>query len=171
MRKRPDCGTRSGYVSHAYFKEEACQPCLEAAALYRRDWGEKNRERAREISRSWDLKNPEYARERNNKSQRTRRAALAKVEKEEYTTEQVLEVYGSNCHVCSEQIDLEAPRRTGNGEGWRQGLHLDHVIPISKGGPDTLENVRPAHVMCNLTKGSKDLASTIREESTQSVFI
>jgi 5-methylcytosine-specific restriction endonuclease McrA len=29
------------------------------------------------------------------------------------------------------------------------------VIPLSKGGNDTIENVRPAHAICNLRKGSR----------------
>jgi 5-methylcytosine-specific restriction endonuclease McrA len=36
-----------------------------------------------------------------------------------------------------------------------KNLHIDHVIPISKGGTDTLDNVRPSHAKCNLSKGNK----------------
>jgi len=35
------------------------------------------------------------------------------------------------------------------------GLQIDHVIPIVKGGPDTLNNVRPAHGLCNIKKKDK----------------
>jgi 5-methylcytosine-specific restriction endonuclease McrA len=31
-------------------------------------------------------------------------------------------------------------------------LHIDHVYPLSKGGLDTLENVRPSHGKCNIVK-------------------
>jgi len=31
-------------------------------------------------------------------------------------------------------------------------LHIDHLVPLAKGGSDTLENVRPAHGICNLRK-------------------
>jgi len=31
---------------------------------------------------------------------------------------------------------------------------VDHIVPISKGGNDTIENVRPSHGLCNLRKGS-----------------
>lgn len=30
---------------------------------------------------------------------------------------------------------------------------VDHVVPISLGGPDTLENVRLAHYRCNVRRG------------------
>ena len=68
-----------------------------------------------------------------------------------YSDQQVLETYGTNCHICSLPIDLDAPRKTGD-PGWEKGLHIDHVYPLSKGGLDTLENVRPAHGKCNVIK-------------------
>jgi len=73
---------------------------------------------------------------------------------EPYTLEQVLEEYGSVCYLCEVSIDLTLPRKIGVA-GWENGLHLDHVTPISKGGPDCLENVAPTHAICNLTKRGK----------------
>lgn len=75
---------------------------------------------------------------------RNRRAAHA----------EMLEVYGTDCYLCLEPIDLDAPRHAAQGEGWEQGLHREHVIPISRGGENTLENCRPAHAACNLRKGA-----------------
>ena len=37
-------------------------------------------------------------------------------------------------------------------EGWEQGLHLDHVVALAKGGNDTLTNVKPSHGLCNIKK-------------------
>jgi 5-methylcytosine-specific restriction endonuclease McrA len=36
-------------------------------------------------------------------------------------------------------------------------LHADHVIPESKGGPTTMENLVTACIDCNLGKSDKDL--------------
>lgn len=63
--------------------------------------------------------------------------------------EQILREYGSNCHVCQEPIDLELPRTN------RYGFTVDHFIPISKGGTDAIENLRPAHWICNIKKSDK----------------
>jgi 5-methylcytosine-specific restriction endonuclease McrA len=38
-------------------------------------------------------------------------------------------------------------------EGWELYPHLDHVIPLSKGGNDTPDNVRTTHAKCNMAKG------------------
>lgn len=78
-----------------------------------------------------------------------------------YTTKQVLEMYGSICHLCLEPIDLELSRKIGS-PGWKRSLQVDHVIPISKGGPDTLANVRPAHARCNMIRNNKTIEEAKR---------
>ena len=70
-----------------------------------------------------------------------------------YSLTQVLVAYGKTCHICYEPIDLKASRRVGIGD-WLLGLHIDHLIAVANGGPDTLANVRPSHAICNLRKGS-----------------
>lgn len=52
----------------------------------------------------------------------------------------------SVCHICGVEVDLSLARSS------RMGPTLDHVIPISKGGLDSLENVRLAHWICNIRK-------------------
>ncbi|PAJ70929.1 MULTISPECIES: HNH endonuclease [Corynebacterium] len=53
-----------------------------------------------------------------------------------------LERYGSTCHLCGREGATTA----------------DHVIPRSHGGPDTLDNLRPAHSRCNSARGNMSLA-------------
>jgi 5-methylcytosine-specific restriction endonuclease McrA len=36
--------------------------------------------------------------------------------------------------------------------------HLDHVVPLSRGGEDAESNIVPACARCNLSKGAKTLA-------------
>ena len=111
-----------------------------------------------EIARARDIKHspdPEIGRERNSANNRRRRAQVAAVPSEPYTTQQVLDFYGTSCHLCLGKIDLSAPRSAYEGSNWEFGLHVDHVIPISKGGPDVLGNVRPSHAICNMKKGSR----------------
>ena len=50
------------------------------------------------------------------------------------------------CHICGEPIDYQA-----------HYLHpssytIDHITPIVKGGPDTLDNLAAAHRSCNRAK-------------------
>ena len=68
-----------------------------------------------------------------------------------YRESEVLEKYGTTCYLCNKPIDLNATRKCGS-PGWQYGLHIEHVIDIALGGPDTIDNVRPSHAICNLKK-------------------
>lgn len=48
-----------------------------------------------------------------------------------------LEAWGRTCHLCS---------RAG-------ATSADHLIPRTLGGSDDLENLRPAHKLCNQLRG------------------
>lgn len=82
-----------------------------------------------------------------------RRAAIKGSTSQLITEELILKVYGKNCHICQDTIDLSAPRKPGS-QGWERGLHIEHVVPISKGGENVIENMRPSHGICNLRKGA-----------------
>lgn len=156
------CGSYAGYVKHIKSKTPPCTPCSDARREYRKGYREmypdrirsSNKEYAdthREIVRAkntrWRVSHPEYFQAYNHK----RRANLARVNHAPYSVKEVLDAYGELCHLCGQQISLENTRRIGD-EGWETSLHLDHVIPVSKGGEDTLQNIRPAHGLCNSKK-------------------
>ena len=65
----------------------------------------------------------------------------------------IVERYGYVCYLCEEEIDLSAPRKIGT-PGWERGFHREHVVPLSRGGTNTLDNCRPAHGRCNVSKGT-----------------
>lgn len=53
------------------------------------------------------------------------------------------------CHLCNQIVDMDIKRTD------KMGATIDHVLPISKGGLDTMENVALAHWICNIRKGNK----------------
>jgi 5-methylcytosine-specific restriction endonuclease McrA len=123
-----------------------CEPCVQALKAYNKEY----RSRPEVIARR-----KEYNRTNRNKNNKTRFKKLETTpEYSFYSANTVIAKYGNTCHLCGEAIDLSAPRQTGL-EGWDRGLHIDHVVPLSKGGKDTLENVRPSHGWCNLSKNNK----------------
>ena len=91
--------------------------------------------------------NLDKVRARERSKNRSRRAKITMP----YNELQVIAIYGGDCYLCGLGIDFTAPRKTGI-EGWENGLHIDHLVPLAKGGVDTLENVRPTHGLCNLRK-------------------
>lgn len=119
-----------------------------------RNWYYNNKERNLENGRKWRKQNLEKARKIDAEASRKRRAIKNNNQFEPYTEKEVLSLYGNECHICKIAIDLNAPRWSAH-KGFEMGLHIDHLVPLAKGGPDTLENVRPSHAICNLRKGAK----------------
>jgi 5-methylcytosine-specific restriction endonuclease McrA len=122
----------------------------EAVLASARDYHTKNKEARNSYGREYKKNNPHVGSE----AKRRRQARKLNNGVEKYTELQVLETYGTDCHICSGPVDLNNSRRVGH-PGWETGLHIDHVIPISKGGPDVLDNVRPSHGQCNLKKNAR----------------
>jgi 5-methylcytosine-specific restriction endonuclease McrA len=104
-----------------------------------------NPEKRREAQRRWNEANPEKLKEFNRRLNPTKkaryRARLAGVEHEPWTRAQVWDRGRGVCHICSQSLD---PDR------WE----ADHVVPVSKGGRDALDNLLPAHPRCNRSKGA-----------------
>lgn len=70
-----------------------------------------------------------------------------------------LEIYEKSnwtCGICGEKIDknLNYPEI--------MSASLDHIIPFSKGGTHTKENVRASHLHCNISRGNKLTESEIK---------
>lgn len=53
----------------------------------------------------------------------------------------VYQMHGGMCGICKEFIEGD--------------FHVDHVIPLSKGGMHGYINVQPAHPRCNFKKGNR----------------
>lgn len=70
-----------------------------------------------------------------------RRAMLAKAEGD-FTPEQfkaLCELYGNVCACCRQAKKLEA----------------DHIVPLTKGGDNTIDNIQPLCKSCNSSKGTR----------------
>jgi Restriction endonuclease len=87
------------------------------------------------------------ARRARNRIKTVRRQGAKSVER--ITHEEVAERDGFVCHICKQLVDMSLPRTS------KLGATLDHVIPISKGGVDSLENLKLAHWVCNVRKSDK----------------
>ena len=60
---------------------------------------------------------------------------------------------GLRCAICGKMCD-KSDRSYGNGNGPLYPS-IDHIIPISKGGGHTWDNVQVAHLYCNTLKNDK----------------
>lgn len=177
------CGTNAGYQKHCIDKTKKCQPCKDAHKKYvteyylknsnslkfkrrykysinqenerlkRKEYYKNNAEKERARERMYKKNNPHIKRE----SERRRRAKRYQNGFELYKESQIIELYGTKCYICLGEIDFMAPRQAGAG-GWEKALHIDHIVALSRGGSDTLDNVRPSHAQCNLKKHANPLS-------------
>jgi 5-methylcytosine-specific restriction endonuclease McrA len=113
------------------------------------EYSERYKESKAAANKQWHVKN----KDKNRAYLRARRARIRGSEFEFFTESQLMSKYGTQCYLCNKPIDLAAPRKIG-APGWEMGLHVEHVVPISKGGGTTLKNTRPSHGICNLRKGA-----------------
>lgn len=115
----------------------------EAGRKYRRN----NPEKMKGIRESWELRNPGAAATR----VRNRRARLRNVEGS-HTQDDVaalLEMQGWKCTECLTSV--------------REDRHVDHIMPVARGGPNYKRNLQILCPDCNWTKGAKDPIDFARE--------
>lgn len=98
-----------------------------------------------------------------NRRERSKRLGLLN---DDWTDEQLIATYGTNCYICNEAIDFDAPKR---GIGSENSYWPDHLTPTSKGGDNIISNVRPCHSKCNRSKGVKTYEEYLKsiEESAE----
>ena len=119
----------------------------EALREYHRQRYEENREAHIAKTRVWHQEN-RYSLWEIHYRRRCERMGINPVI-ERFNLPDVVERYGDSCFYCE----------TGEFE------HLDHAIPVSKGGPHTLDNVRPSCAGCNLTKSDKTETEWLAEQA------
>lgn len=99
-----------------------------------RKWYHENKERAQRTHREWAQANPEKPRAREHR----RRARLLNAEGS-YTVEQWVALrawFGDVCLAC----------------GSKEDITIDHVVPLCKGGTNSIENLQPLCKSCNSRK-------------------
>ncbi len=105
------------------------------------DWAERQRERRRKRDRERRLTDPDWV--------ERKRLSVRKARKKRGTysgpsKKDLYERHGGRCHWC--KSDLPA-----SFSDW----HMDHVIPLSRGGTDSPENVVASCRKCNAIKAAK----------------
>lgn len=68
---------------------------------------------------------------------------------EPFTSIEIFERDGWHCGICDEPVDRELRYPDP------MSASLDHIVPLSKGGGHTRENVRCSHLGCNVRRGNR----------------
>lgn len=140
-------------------------------------WRENNRERVADINRAWEAAHPErgaawrssHAEERSASLatwktanpervrgyQRKRRAAGYGGNPGDLDTAALWRDCGGHCGLCGEQIDAALAWPNPGSKS------IDHILPLSMGGPHDQENAQWAHLACNMRKGNRPAPSFV----------
>lgn len=118
----------------------------ERKAAYDKAYYEANKERAAERNRAYLAANPHKRTEYRHR----RRARLRGNDTAPYKRADVFARDGYVCQLCGRPTLVYVVT-------WRHPLspELDHIVPVSRGGSDTPDNVQTAHRRCNIRKGNR----------------
>lgn len=104
-------------------------------------WREKNPEKQADCDRAWQKNNPEKARIKGRRRRANKRNALGTHTADDI--KKILTLQGWKCPYCG--ADLK-----------KIGRHIDHIVPLSRGGGNGPDNLQALCPTCNVTKGAKD---------------
>lgn len=107
-----------------------------AKYLSNRRWLIENREAARESSRKWRREHPNEARADAHRRRLVRGGARGVATGDQIAAR--VAYYGEICAYCGGPFE-----------------HVEHAIPLSRGGTNWPANLRPSCAACNLAKGTK----------------
>ncbi len=113
----------------------------ERASKSRSLWYSKNREQRAEYYRRWRLENPELERQYGAKKRALKRSVFV----ETVTVAELRKRDGDNCYLCLEPLQFEVYR----------AVHIEHRIPLSRGGEHSYANTALACSECNGRKHKK----------------
>lgn len=105
----------------------------------------KRKESVKLRAKLWDLANPEKRIECNAVSAENRRVAMSGGRVTRVEWRQLKEFYDHRCAYC----------------GQKKRLTMDHMIPLSRGGPHCIENIAPACSKCNGSKHAKGVLAMV----------
>lgn len=104
-------------------------------------WHAAHPNRTRDSIKAWRAANPDKNKEYKHRRRARKLEAGGTFTADEYKS--LLEAQGHRCAVCGADL-----RETGN--------HADHVVPLSKGGDNSILNIQALCPTCNLSKHDKD---------------
>lgn len=100
-----------------------------------RSWRRRNVEHIAELARKYKEEHPEQRRAAHSRRRSRKKNANGATSKEQFKSR--IEMFGGMCTYCDSEYE-----------------HMDHVIPLSKGGTNWPANLRPACAKCNTSKSA-----------------
>lgn len=144
-----DKSNRDGYKEYC----KCCVSELWAIKGYNKSserWRKNNRALARKLAQRWTKNNPQKDILRVEKRRAKKNNAIGEYSLEEWN--ELCRSYGYKCACCRKE----------------RKLTVDHIVPISAGGSNFINNIQPLCLSCNDTKGTKIISYRYSQESGKS---
>lgn len=101
-----------------------------------RDWNKSHPDAVKDSRRKWLLANPDFSRTHTQQ----RRAIQASAFVDSIDMAALFQMHSGKCGICGKTITAK----------W----DLDHIVPLSRGGLHSWQNVQPTHPKCNRVKNA-----------------
>lgn len=134
---------RDWQLKNPHYNKNYYQNNLDNAKKYARQYRENHIDQVKKREKAWRKNNPNYKRSNEHK-----RYAKKKGNGGSYTPKELKAQFDSQqgrCYHCGKWMSLTNSKT----------CHIDHWIPISKGGSNNIDNIKLLCVHCNLTKHNK----------------
>lgn len=122
------------------YRAQDPEKCLQRSLA----WTAANREKSNQIKKRWAERNPESA-----IVQQSRRRAAKASSTGKHTIKDVREILEKQRCMCASCFNKL--KKTGKNR-----YHVDHIMPLAKGGSNGRENIQILCPPCNLKKSAKD---------------
>lgn len=140
-RERIKKSSREYHAANASKISARRKTILSKTRLQKAAWSAKNQERLKEIRSAWYAKNREKLRP-SRKAAKARRRAAGSTDR--HTVDALILAQRGRCACCGKSAGHGAP------------YHLDHIVPVSRGGTNERGNLQILCPLCNLQKHAKD---------------
>lgn len=116
----------------------------EALSAKRKAYRKANEPMLRVAIRDWEKRNPEKMAACRHNSRAMRKKAEGS-----HTGEDIKRIYESQRGICI-NCKIKIPK------SGKHRYHIDHIVPLAKGGTNNADNLQILCVRCNCSKGAKD---------------
>jgi len=167
MRRCPKCQQNKPEATDWYTTNRtACKQCIrerrraryaankDRDRAYMAQYRDANRERIHATQAKYRVANADkiraYHAKHNWRYRSERRARERNAHRvERFDRAEIIERDGQRCHLCGKRVPLK-------------DIHLDHLVPLSKGGAHAPDNIAVAHSTCNLRRHAGKTPAQLR---------